>query len=104
MAEGTLAIAVYCSLKHQNDFEKGIVASVNHSGDSDSTGSATGNILGTLLGVNGIPEKYLEKLELKQVITQIADDLFCDCHADQFNSPEEAAWKIKYLNCDPMPR
>ena len=31
-----------------NDFSKGIIAAVNHSGDSDSTGAVTGNILGAL--------------------------------------------------------
>ena len=54
MAEETLAIAIYCSLKYQNDFSKGIIAAVNHSGDSDSTGAVTGNILGALLGFDAI--------------------------------------------------
>lgn len=38
VAEETLAIAIYCSLKYSDDFDKAIIASVNHSGDSDSTG------------------------------------------------------------------
>lgn len=44
VAEETLAIAIYCSLKYSDNFDKALIASVNHSGDSDSTGSVTGNI------------------------------------------------------------
>lgn len=42
VAEETLAIAVYCSLKYSDDFDRALIASVNHSGDSDSTGAVTG--------------------------------------------------------------
>lgn len=68
-----LAIAVYCSLKYSNDYEAAMIAAVNHGGDSDSTGSVTGNIMGAYLGCSAIPGKYLEKLELKQVILEIAE-------------------------------
>lgn len=57
-AEETLAIAIYCSLKYQNDFEKAIIAAVNRNGDSDSTGSVTGNILGLYWGL----KRYLNDL------------------------------------------
>lgn len=46
VAEETLAIAIYCALRHADDFSAGIIAAVNHCGDSDSTGAVTGNILG----------------------------------------------------------
>lgn len=46
VAEKTLVIAVYCALRYQNDFSAGVIAAVNHSRDSDSTGAVTGNILG----------------------------------------------------------
>ena len=42
VAEETLAIAVYCSLKYSDYFDRALIASVNHSGDSDSTGAVTG--------------------------------------------------------------
>jgi len=75
VGEEALAIAVYCALKYSNDFRKAVTASVNHSGDSDSTGAITGNILGAYLGLSSIPEEWVERLELKDVIMQIADDL-----------------------------
>lgn len=36
---------------------KAIIASVNHSGDSDSTGAVTGNIIGAIVGYSNIPSK-----------------------------------------------
>jgi len=70
-----LAIAVYCSLAAGGDFRKGALLAVNHSGDSDSTGAITGNILGTLLGDSAIPEPWRRNLELGDVIRRIAEDL-----------------------------
>ncbi len=39
------SLALYCALRHQDDFSAGIIAAVNHNGDNDSTGAVTGNIL-----------------------------------------------------------
>lgn len=75
VAEEALAIAVYCALVAQ-DFEHGVLLAVNHDGDSDSTGSITGNLLGLMYGVQAIPERWLAPLELRDVITEIAEDLY----------------------------
>lgn len=76
VAEETFAIAVYCALKYTDDFDKALIASVNHKGDSDSTGAVTGNILGAYLGFDRIPEKYIQHLELKETILKLADELY----------------------------
>lgn len=76
VAEETLAVAVYCAVKYSDNFDKAITVSVNHSGDSDSTGAVTGNILGTLCGYEAIPQKYKENLELHDLILKTADELF----------------------------
>tara|TARA_R110001583_G_scaffold193306_1_gene361387 strand:+ start:25 stop:1383 length:1359 start_codon:yes stop_codon:yes gene_type:complete len=75
VAEEALAISVYCALVAQS-FEEAIVLAVNHDGDSDSTGAITGNILGAMLGVSAIPERWLKPLELKAVIEAVAEDLW----------------------------
>lgn len=75
IAEEALAISVYCSLVAKT-FRQGVLMAVNHDGDSDSTGAITGNLLGALLGVKAIPEKWLEPLELRDTISEIAKDLF----------------------------
>lgn len=90
VAEETLAIAVYCSLRYCRNFSNGIIAAVNHDGDSDSTGAVTGNILGAWLGYNKIEEKWKRNLELKRTILEIADDLCDGCCI------EDAEWRRKY--------
>ena len=76
VAEEALAIGLLCSLRHENDFAGAITSAVNHGGDSDSTGAIAGNIVGAHLGLAGIPQRYLEHLELRDTISKIADDLF----------------------------
>ena len=76
VAEETLAIAIYCVGKHFKDFEKALIASVNHGGDSDSTGAVTGNILGAAIGYDAIPQYFKNDLELHDVILHVADDLW----------------------------
>ena len=71
-----LAISLYCALVAGDDFARGVRLAVNHSGDSDSTGSITGNILGAILGKEAIPDDWLNRLELEGVIRQVGNDLF----------------------------
>ena len=75
VAEETAAIAVYCSLRFSDDFEQAIIASVNHSGDSDSTGAVTGNIVGAYLGYAQIPERFITTLEHRDLILSMAERL-----------------------------
>ena len=96
VAEETLAIAVYCAIRYQQDFRKAITVSVNHDGDSDSTGAVTGNILGAYLGFEKIPLKYIEPLELKEVIEEIAVDLYEDCKMSEYGNYHDEKWYAKY--------
>lgn len=98
VAEETLAIAIYCSFKYQNDFSKGIIAAVNHSGDSDSTGAVTGNILGALAGYENIDEKWKNNLELHDVIAEMSEDLCYGCHMDEYSDYYDENWVRKYMD------
>lgn len=89
VGEETLAIAVYCALKYRDDFKKALIAAVNHSGDSDSTGAVTGNILGAYLGLSRLPAGWVEKVELKEVLLQLADDLLTGYE-------DSEAWQERY--------
>lgn len=75
VAEEALAIALACALRAES-FEEGVRLAVNHSGDSDSTGAIAGNILGATFGVESLPKEWLDRLELRDVIAQMAEDLF----------------------------
>ena len=76
VGEEALAVGLYCALKHFDSFEDALVASVNHGGDSDSTGAVTGNILGAAVGYEAIPQFYKDDVELHDLILHMADDLY----------------------------
>ncbi len=89
VGEEALAISIYCALSSQNNFARGVLLAVNHSGDSDSTGAITGNLLGLMLGARTIPEKWLAELEMRAEIEAVAGDLF-----KQFEDTD--AWRHRY--------
>lgn len=75
VAEETLAIALYCSLKYSNDLKKALRVAVFHDGDSDSTGSVTGQILGTLLGAKKLPQEEIKRLDLLEPLMKMIERL-----------------------------
>lgn len=89
VAEEALSISVFCSLAAGKDFAAGVRMAVNHSGDSDSTGAITGNILGALLGYRAIPGEWAEKVELSKEIIEVANDLLVEFSYDSW-------WECKY--------
>lgn len=88
-AESALAIAIYCSLRYRDDLRQALIVAVNHDGDSDSTGAITGNILGAYLGIEALSSSWISKLELHEVILQVADDLL-------MGYVDDLAWNKKY--------
>lgn len=103
VAEETLAIAIYCSLKYEKDFSKGLIASVNHKGDSDSTGAVTGNILGALIGYEAMEDKWKEHLECKDVLLEMAEDLCWGCAKSEHTPHRSASWEMKYISMHRRP-
>ncbi|HEV7862426.1 MAG TPA: ADP-ribosylglycohydrolase family protein [Acidimicrobiia bacterium] len=74
VAEEALAIAVYCALTGET-FEAAVLAAVNHSGDSDSTGAITGNLLGAAGGRSAVPETWVAALAERAVVERVAGEL-----------------------------
>ncbi|GAB3127779.1 ADP-ribosylglycohydrolase family protein [Glaciibacter psychrotolerans] len=77
VAEEALAIAVYCALifPERDQVENALSLAVTHSGDSDSTGSICGNILGALHGIDAIPERWRNSVEGRDTILAVANTL-----------------------------
>jgi ADP-ribosylglycohydrolase len=96
VAEEALAIGLWCALS-ADSFEQGVINAVNHSGDSDSTGLITGHLLGIQYGPAAIPARWYEKLELRDVIEQVAKDIervprdFCG-YGGEFDQQIEQAY------------
>ncbi len=113
VAEETWAIALYCAIRHIDSVEDAIIASVNHDGDSDSTGSVCGNIMGAIYGYEHIknrnilsPEgkKLEETLELSEIILALADDLSSGSAYSEsapIDTPEKRQWYERYCKLRP---
>lgn len=76
VAEEALAIGVYAALAYPDadQARQALLLAVNHSGDSDSTGSVCGNLLGAQHGLEALPADWLAELEGQAVIAQLASD------------------------------
>ncbi len=74
LGDEALAIAVACVLA-EPDPNQALLLAVNHSGDSDSTGAIAGNLLGALHGTGPIRIDWCERVELADVITDLAAQL-----------------------------
>lgn len=98
-AHRVLAAACYACLKFPGDYERALVAAVNHSGDSAATGCVAGALMGTAVGTEGIPEFYLDPLELREILEEMADDLFQGCPMCKGNRLFDDRWNDKYVQC-----
>ena len=114
VAEETWAIALYCAIRHINSVEDAIISSVNHNGDSDSTGSVCGNIMGAIYGYEHIKERNIfcpegklleDTLELSEIILALANDLSTGCiisEYDPIDTPEKQQWYERYCEMKPV--
>ena len=74
-ADQCLGAAMYACLTCGEDFDTAMILAVNHSGKSAAVGAMTGAILGAKLGVEALPEFYLESLEVVDVLTELSRDV-----------------------------
>lgn len=112
--EEAWAISLYCALRHIDCVKDAIIAAVNHNGDSDSTGSITGNIMGAIYGYEAIkkdrmfcPEgnEFEDTIELANIILALSDDLVTGCNVaidDQTETPEQKQWTQRYWEMKPV--
>ena len=73
IAEEAVAIAIYASLKYSNKPKESLLCSVNHKGDSDSTGMITGNILGLYLDDILEFEDLFKKIDVYNIVLQLME-------------------------------
>lgn len=77
VAEEALAIGVYAALAFPQPDQvlDALALAVSHGGDSDSTGSICGNLLGAWHGDTALPAALAFEVEGRGTILQLADDL-----------------------------
>ena len=71
VAEEALAIAVCCFMSDRSPRSQ-MLLSVNHSGDSDSTGAILGNLIGAHQGQQALPTEWKNAVELGDLIIEQA--------------------------------
>lgn len=115
VAEETWAISLFCAIRHIDSVENAIIASVNHDGDSDSTGSVCGNIMGAIYGYEHIKNRSIfchdgkqleDTIELSEIILALADDLASGCMLTTSlcmpqGTPEGKQWFERYVLMEP---
>ncbi|WP_410870410.1 ADP-ribosylglycohydrolase family protein [Nocardia sp. A7] len=76
-----LSIAVFATLAAEglggtpHDIVRtGLLLSVNHSGDSDATGSIAGSLLGARYGRGALPRRWFETVDARPVLERLAAD------------------------------
>ena len=68
--------AIYSFLIHHDSFAQAVIHAVSLGGDTDTIGAMTGAIAGAHLGVEAIPNQWLDKLENRLYIAELAEKLW----------------------------
>lgn len=76
VADEALGIALFSALNFPEDFEEGVLAAVNITGDSDTTGCLTGALLGASLGLGSVPAEWVRDVEDSELLLDLADALY----------------------------
>jgi len=72
--EEALAIAVYAVLR-ASSFQEAVTIAANHDGDSDTTASIAGQLYGAWYGVEPIPEQWIKKLDIQEIMESLCKKL-----------------------------
>ena len=75
-ALNSVPTAIYCFAKHYQSYVKAVLYAVSLGGDTDTIGAMTGAIAGAHHGLEKIPENWREKLEKKDYIEKLANELW----------------------------
>lgn len=96
VAEEALAIGLLSALRHENDIAGAMTFAANHGGNSNTTAAIAGTLVGARIGFNAIPDRFVDRLELVDVILDLADDVTTDCPMSDWG-PSNPVWEHKYI-------
>lgn len=69
-----MQVGLWC-LQQSDDFETVLVAVVNTGGDTDTNGAVAGAIMGSRVGLTGIPKRWLANIRERERLLDLADRL-----------------------------
>lgn len=96
-AEGVLAAAMYCAMTDR-DFTQTMELAAKCMGRG---AAAVGAVLGAKYGEECIPEEWLEELECRSVLQELAWDMFRGCPMSRGDRVFDIEWDEKY-NADQL--
>ncbi|GAA2349868.1 ADP-ribosylglycohydrolase family protein [Saccharopolyspora halophila] len=95
---GTLSVfgrTLFAASRREYDPRMALGVAVNHTGRSALTGALAGALIGARAGVAGLPEEWVEALDLRDVLEEVANDLYW--HFSRRNPHEEREnWDERY--------
>jgi ADP-ribosylglycohydrolase len=71
-------------------------ATANHDGDSDSTASIAGQLVGARDGTRDIPASWLADLEGRADLEQLCDDFIAEFSLDPLDATVGSPWWLRY--------
>jgi ADP-ribosylglycohydrolase len=75
IGEEAVALALFCFLRHPDDYKKTVLRGANTNGDSDSIACIAGSISGAWLGVKAISEDWAQRIEKAGALNSLAERL-----------------------------
>ena len=96
-AEDTLLLGLYFSIKYWDDFAQGVTSAVKHKQNSSSVGFIVGSILGLINGEDHIPSEWKSEVEVKSILSELANDLYLASHSKLELLIDDEKWKSKYV-------
>lgn len=99
-----LAGAMYTCLVSEEDFDRAMVIAINHSGKSAAVGAITGAILGARMGVEALPEFYLDCLDAGTVVWELTGDFYSCGPGKVTRRLFDDDWDRKYVQGLPVDR
>ena len=75
-ALNSVPTAIYYFAKHHQSYAKAVLYAISLGGDTDTIGAMTGAIAGAYHGIEVIPSVWVQKLERRDYIERLADELW----------------------------
>lgn len=72
IGEEAVALSLYCFLKYPDSYEKVVIRGANTNGDSDSIACIGGSISGAYLGIDAIPNNWVQRIEKTEYLDELS--------------------------------